>query len=171
MNNPIMRKGGFTLVEVALALLVISVGLLAIFGLFPTALGMNKQAIDDTYAALFAEEALSGYKAQIAVTPWRDITRIVVLPRSDHMWEWTEGQEIQANVGWQTVIYRPLELDGDIEFAVRYNLQVDYLEAPDGTQPRAYAILEVLSGEYGPTNNLVRFYTEFLNTKRASELE
>ena len=61
---------GFTLVEVALSLLVISVGIVVLVGLFPAGLKANKASIDETRMALFAEEVLNGVRAASRDIPW-----------------------------------------------------------------------------------------------------
>ncbi len=149
--------------EIALAIFVISVGLLAVFGLFPTGMESNKSAIDDTYAALFAEELFHGYRAQAAVNPWNNIENLTVPARSAEKWAFASQQIVRPNRGWQTIQYRPAALDGEaVDFAVRYRLVVR--RHPANPNNRAYGILEVLSGEFGPTNRPLRVYTEFFNT-------
>jgi prepilin-type N-terminal cleavage/methylation domain-containing protein len=156
-------KAGFTLVEVALALMVISIGLLAVFSLFPAGMVLNKQAVDDSYGALFVEEVFAGYRAR-AVREWSNIQDIQLPPRSTQKWAFPEQQIVRPNRGWQTIQYRPLSLGGEaIDFAVRYNLVVQ--PHPENPQNRAYAVLEVLTGETGPTSMPMRVYTEFFNTR------
>ena len=48
-------KGGYSLVEVTLALLVVAIGLTATFALFPEGLQATRTAVDDTEISLFAE--------------------------------------------------------------------------------------------------------------------
>lgn len=48
-------RGGFSLVEVTLALLVVAIGLTATFALFPEGLRATRAAVDDTEIAMFAE--------------------------------------------------------------------------------------------------------------------
>ncbi len=62
-------RAGFSLVESALALLVVGIGLLGVMGLFPAGLEMNRRAVDLTRASLFAEDVLSGLRAQVEQTP------------------------------------------------------------------------------------------------------
>jgi len=158
---------GFTLVEVALSLLVLSIGLLAVMGLLPDGLRANKRAIDDTAAAMFAEEAMNGFKALADITPWNQIRDIVVESRSPDMWvEGASSQPIRRSTDddFRTVYYRPQTVSGGgaVDFAVRYRLFVDYY--PGQAQHRAYIRLDVLAGEHGPTNDFVRFYSELYNS-------
>lgn len=161
------NKSGFTMVEIALAILVVGIGLLAVFSLFPTGMTFNRQAIDDTYAAMFAEEVFYGYRAQASANPWSHITSLEVPSRSSEKWAFTEQQIVRPNRGWQTIRYMPSALGGDVvDFAIRYNLVVQ--RHPDNPENRAFAILEILAGEEGPTNNPLRVYTEFFNTESGS---
>jgi len=54
---------GFSLVEICLALLVVTLGLLAVFGLFPSGLQANESSTADTRIALFAERVFDGMRA------------------------------------------------------------------------------------------------------------
>ncbi|MBN1676460.1 MAG: hypothetical protein JXR37_35780 [Kiritimatiellae bacterium] len=55
---------GFNLVEVTLAMLIVAVGLLSVFSLFPSGLDANAKAIADTHSAIFAEEVFNGIRAE-----------------------------------------------------------------------------------------------------------
>lgn len=67
-----MRKS-FTLIEVALAILVFSVGALSIFALFPLGLRQSKENVADTQAALFADYVFGALEGRaFAVTNWDD---------------------------------------------------------------------------------------------------
>ncbi len=157
------ENSGFTLVEIALAIMVISMGMLAVFSLFPAGMHANKHAIDDTYAAMFAEEVFYGYRAQASVNSWDSIANLTVPSRSPEKWAYTAQQIVRPNRGMQTVQYRPAALGGEaIDYALRYDLVVQ--PHPANTDNRAYAILTIWPGEVGPTNNPIRFYTEFFNT-------
>lgn len=57
-------KRGFSLVEVSLAVLVVGLGILSIFGLFPTGLAASVDAAADTDTGLFANWAMTWIKAQ-----------------------------------------------------------------------------------------------------------
>lgn len=166
MMRAALRKSGFTLVEIALAMMVISVGLLAVFGLFPAGMSSNKNAIDDTYGAMFAEEVFNGVRAVLSTNNWNTLNwnNINIPERSSQKWGFPHQQIIRANRGLQTAEYRPAALEGDaVEFAVRYDLML--LPHPQDTQNRAYAILTLHVGQVGPTNNPLRVYTEFFNSR------
>jgi len=50
-----LRRSGYSLVEVTLALLVVAIGLTATFALFPEGLRATRAAVDDTEISLFSE--------------------------------------------------------------------------------------------------------------------
>lgn len=68
--------------EVNLAILLVALGMLALFGLFPAGLREADMAITDTHTALFADYVLSGIQANAATNndwnTWRDITKFRV---------------------------------------------------------------------------------------------
>lgn len=56
-------KDGFTLLEVVLALLVVAIGVLAVFGLISFGLDASQQGVNDTLSALFADDVFNGLRA------------------------------------------------------------------------------------------------------------
>jgi Tfp pilus assembly protein PilV len=71
MNKQLQKlKAGFSLVEVCLAVLVVGLGLLSIFSLFPTGLAASEAATADTEMGLFAEQVLLGLQAQATEVSW-----------------------------------------------------------------------------------------------------
>lgn len=65
------KRGGFSLVEVCLAILVIALGMTVIFGLFPLGLKAVEDATEETRSALFAECLFAEMRAYAAgVTNW-----------------------------------------------------------------------------------------------------
>lgn len=65
------NKSGFSLVEVALALLVVSVGLIAAVGMLPGGLDNSKKATDETQQALLADYVLNTFRAYAGSTNWQ----------------------------------------------------------------------------------------------------
>ncbi|MFC1462346.1 hypothetical protein ACFLQU_01960 [Verrucomicrobiota bacterium] len=72
------RKSGFSLMEVCLALMIMSVGIATIFGLFPGWVKEIDFSVADAHAGLFAEYVLSGMQANAAAIDdwavWSDDT-------------------------------------------------------------------------------------------------
>lgn len=65
------RGEGFSLVEVCLALMVLALGLLSLFTLFPSGLKSTESASGETRISLFAENVLGGISANAStVTTW-----------------------------------------------------------------------------------------------------
>lgn len=167
MNMLKRNKDAFTLVEVALSLLVVGVGLLSVFSLFPAGLKMNKQAIDETQAALFAEEVLNGVRAQTAILDWNDL-RIALPPVAPEMWE--NPTELVVGVTfnkpenyYETLRYiakGPRSVAGKEyrDYGIRYRLEIVDIDAR-----RKGVTLRVRPGEYGPENPSYVFYTELYN--------
>jgi prepilin-type N-terminal cleavage/methylation domain-containing protein len=78
MNN--IRKEGFTLIEIAMALMVASIGLLGIMSIFPSSLQQSSRAYNETMAALFAEQVLNGVRSQAATNRWDQIQANMRIP-------------------------------------------------------------------------------------------
>lgn len=78
MHDPTDNRGGFSLVEVALALVIAAGGLLAIFGVFPVALRQSAMSTADTVEAAFGTSALESLAGNIAriddIAVWNDPT-------------------------------------------------------------------------------------------------
>ena len=74
------KENGFSLIEVNMAVLVVGLGILVLFGLFPSGLREGENGIVDTHCALFAETVLEGLRAEVHNNPdlldwlaWQDL--------------------------------------------------------------------------------------------------
>jgi len=150
-------RAAFSLIEVALALMVVSVGILSVLSLFPMGLDQNARAITDSHAGLFADEVMSGLRAY-AETNWGGLNETVSFPVAAkgnfQGMPWTEfnGTNIDVN------IYT--NLGGDIvDHAFRFRLAL----ASNGNIK--VATLWVWGGEFGATSAPSIFYEEFFNYK------
>ena len=78
-------KAGYSLVEVSLALLVIGVGLLAVFGLFPDALGSARKSVEASEISEFADNVFASIEGVIAEPnfDWADLKPGYTLPTTD----------------------------------------------------------------------------------------
>lgn len=146
-------RAGFTLVEVALAVLVVGLGLLAIFGLFPSGLRSAEDATADTRSGLFAETLLNGMRGRaMSVTNWDDWC--------DRAWMSDElRRNVLAGAGTVTtgVVSEVVFPQGGADW-LRYRLTIDL-----SNSNRYWAVLEVEDGRY-PSGMLTYpsgFYTEF----------
>ena len=179
------KRLGFTLIEVALAIVVVGVGALAMYSLIGTGMDMSARAVADTQAALFAESVFNGMRAQAQSaaqnTNWHAF--------------WTGGMpnlRVAATSVWVNVDSMKIKIDGasDVEphpvefvnvpihsgnvsgienFALKYVLYVPPDDAQNETdkplRPATHrAFLSVWPGRYGKRgnpNDALRFYTEF----------
>ena len=175
----IRGREGFSLVEVSLALLVIGLGLLAVFSLFPSGLTMNKNAIDETQAAVSANDSLDAYRGLFEADPnllhlmtplssppyarapqlgaaagsaWTNYGAAVTVKatRVTNPWPWSTC--IYINDGWASG-------PGRVEKAFRSRRTMDDVAGKNGRIK--YAHMDVLNGQYGPLNSRVDFYTEY----------
>ena len=164
-------RRGFSLVEVCLALLVIGLGLLAVFGLFPSGLAMSKQSIDETQCAMFANDVFDAYRGYFSADPnlWplmggASVNDDIGLgATAGFAWDWSGAgitvKVVRATDPYLTVIYTNYQKVA--ENAWRYRLTFD--DVPGRVGRIKYAHLSVLYGEYGRSNNIQEFYTEFYN--------
>lgn len=70
------NKGGFSLVEISLALLVAALGILSAFALFPEALKLSRKSVDATEISAFADYVFSSIQSMATSTDssyWNDI--------------------------------------------------------------------------------------------------
>lgn len=158
-------RNGFTLIEIALALLVASIGLLGVMGLFPAGISQNKLAHDETRAAMFAEEVLNGVRAQAAVMRWDQInTGIDLPPPTPDIWNNPNSLRVRPSPGasFTTLKYETAGAMGGsteayVDYAVRYNLRIIDMSALSKA-----VILDVMPGEFG--NSMTnRYYMELYN--------
>ena len=150
--------------EVALSLLVLSVGLLAVFGLMPTALSMGQKASEETRAAIFARDVFSGVRAHYMINNWNN-NSVDIGAAAPGFWDDPSGLRVRSNTGWQTLVFRNAFNEDIVEYAIRYRLLIE----DTGMDIKA-ARLEVAPGEFGkvdasgdPEDPHV-FYMEIFNT-------
>ena len=168
---------GFTLVEIALALLVLGIGILSVVALFSSGLDANSKATEETQAALFADNVLNGLRSQS------------LRAAESNTWEsfWNRFMDGSTNISsaapgaWKTPpvvvgdgnlytnIYATYAFHADtntsiVHHALRYKLDVElHTPASTWTTNRANVTLFVWPGEYGATalKDGSVFYSEF----------
>jgi prepilin-type N-terminal cleavage/methylation domain-containing protein len=162
-------RAGFSLVELSLAILVVAVGLLAAYGLFPSGLNAGKRALDESQAGIFAEEVIGAIQA-VAEDPqvsWSDLDTLSLPGMSEpglpppgaNLWENSLELLIKPNMGMRTNKYQ-LQNKLFYDYVIRYDLQIGDLPG----RPLKAVRLETWNGEYGPTNESLVFYTELYQT-------
>lgn len=148
-------RSGFSLVEVCLAILVVGIGLLSVFSLFPSGLRSGEADTADTHMGLFAESVMNGLRANaMAITnsvDWDDNfkTELVrgVLASNSTPVNILDSSVTPSPVAWVF----PAVANGE---PLRYRLTIDAVGKS--------ALLELWDGQYGslsPTQSM--YYTEF----------
>ncbi len=145
------QSSGFSLVEVNLAIFVISVGMLTLFSLFPAGLRQVATSHEATQEALFADHVFSTMRAEarlLSSGDWLDMDTFINAVLSD--------LPIQPSDEVQRVTF------GTEDQYMRYFLEI--AAAGDG---RRRVTLWCKAQEFGPTGDTFirdasRFYTEFV---------
>jgi prepilin-type N-terminal cleavage/methylation domain-containing protein len=141
-------RTGFTLIEVALAVLVVGVGLLAVFSLFPSGLRSAEEGAADTKCGLFADTILNGMQGNAAtITNWND---------------WCNGATFRGDVlagllVTTSSVAKVIAFPDGGTGKNRYTLTID-----TSNSNRYSATLQVWDGEYGALTYPSVFYTEFV---------
>lgn len=177
-------QAGFTLVEVALAVLVVALGVLAVFGLLSAGLDQSAKAIAETEGAIFADNVFHGLGAEslaLAETPtttavhlWEDFWEAaaaggVTIPvTAPDMWESPDTLEINTDGNIHANEYMTSTARGTgvsvPNHTIRYRINVE-LAKPVGTlwYNIAMVTIEVWRGKFGSTDEPMIFYEEFAN--------
>lgn len=174
-------RAGFNLIEIALAIFVLSLGLLAVFGLFPHGLGMADIARQETQSGMFADYVFGGLRAAAADADWtaegfnfrNDISfnspHIQSVNSSDH----AVGHYDPGDDADRKLVEFPAHGDaGRHQTYVRYRLELRSKGDPEGTDLEAgddaegvgRALLTVWPGRTG--DDYHKYYTEFYNFRK-----
>lgn len=149
---PATTKQGFTLVEVALAILAIGLGVLVIFGLFPAGMQNADDDAADTKAGLFAEYAMSGVRGAASgltnTTDWAAFqTKMSSMPGC-------------PGVSADGVMHELLFPLGNEDIPAN---RLRYILTTVALSPTLYSVtLQVCDGKYGGFTPQNVFYTEFV---------
>jgi prepilin-type N-terminal cleavage/methylation domain-containing protein len=138
MNQSNKHAAGFSLVEVSLAMMIISVGMITLFGLFPASMKQGEEAYQDTHTAQFAEYVLNGMRANFDTA-------------SDFS-QWSGSSPVLGLDGLgvsKTSTPLKFEYPRDSGTWVRYILE---MTEPGGAVMNWQVSLWAWSGEYGPTD-------------------
>lgn len=157
-------RAGFTLVEVSLALLVLSVGVLGAFALFPHGLAESRMASFETQASLFGEMVLRSYRALAVTQSWDALNtaRIPVPGVEPGIWTgseqtpWIEpGNVVRAYVNASKITAAVGGSGEVVDNALRYKLLIE-----DRVPGRVKKLtLYVWPGRFGTTaDNEARLY-------------
>lgn len=147
------NKFGFSLIEVNLAILLIAVGLLALFSLFPLGLKEGERGLADTQEAMFADTVLSAMEGNaLSMTNWADWKDLVRFRA-----EVKKGITV-VGISADDVLQENVIFPEESRYKLRYKLKIE------GNGPHKTAMLYVMHGDYGDFKLASVFYTEFVYT-------
>lgn len=158
-------RGGFSLVEVALALLVVSVGLVAAVGMLPGSLDNSKRATDDTQQALFADYVLNTVRALAASTSavprWTDVNNdyLQIQIAAPDMWDQGKTMVLAPGKGPQTLVFKSKFLPEMEESTIIYDLNI---VVDPATNSMKRVDLKLYSGSVQNTNSM-RIFCAYLH--------
>ena len=147
---------GFSMVEVALAILVLGIGLMAVVGLISGGMETSKNTVSGTQVAQFANDVMDGvrYVASISTNSSAFSDQMQgkigssLPPVAKDLWD-SATQARTLSVGnWDTFVY---SYSNNVDFACRYRLQL----FPSPTGRSVDVQLDVASG----LNYTQTFYT------------
>ena len=155
MRVDIKQRMGFSLVEVNLAIFVISVGMLTLFSLFPAGLRQVATSHEATQEALFADYVLSTMRAEARLMPADDWLDFSIF--RDRVLGDLDLQESSGGAVERTPF-------GAIDQYMRYVIEIREVSGRPG---RRSVTLWCKAQEFGPTGDTFkrdasRFYTEFV---------
>jgi prepilin-type N-terminal cleavage/methylation domain-containing protein len=152
---------GFSLIEVALAMLVIAIGIPALLGLLGSGLNMNKTSQDDTIIGTFAQAYFNAVKS-VASTNWQTIVDANIgtlkeVPgiRSE---EFSTSQDFKLSGGPHSYDLK-VQGSGQEIYQLKYEPDVDI---PADKPNTARLELKIWPGKFGSSSSsdATTFYTE-----------
>ncbi len=147
--SPKGMKRGFTLIEIMLALLVVSIGIVAVSGLLGSSLDTSAKSHDDLHVVSFADMVLNYYHSS---TNWNEIP-------PDGPWTVPGYDGTPVDLASSLYTCRVLNSDADI-YTVSFEL---IAEAP--ADNIKVLTLRVWPG-YGTNSTPRMFHTEIYNWKK-----
>jgi len=150
------KRRGFSLVEVNIAILMIGLGMLVLFGLFPSGLREGENSITDTHCALFAKTVMEGLRAKaesMTWEEWQDLDNFELTSTDLGNIAWGSGVPIGHTTSVSgEVLFPPTSDPDDLSNRIRYMMTV----SGAGTDRVRSVDLWVWSGKYA-TQNATRF--------------
>lgn len=113
-------RGGFTLLEVNLAVFIMATGILTISGLYSLGFRENRQSVEDVAGAAWAEAYLSPLIQGLSATnmPWSAWIEIGDEPSSSATRSHNVADGVWPGAGWRAYIQSPQVKDMDIRYRV-----------------------------------------------------
>ncbi len=156
LPHPARRRGGFTLIEITIVLLIVGVALVGLMGLFPVGLRQATFATSDTAQAIFADQVFNMLHANASTitnwSTWKNQFPATILKNTE-----INGQNLQADV--KKAIDDYLGTDA----VITYRLSLQSVEKPvpfGGYLKRAY--LRVTDREDSNIDNSPLYSTDFV---------
>ena len=189
-NNSANR--GFTLIEVALAIVVVGIGVLTVFGLISSGLDASRKAVADTEAALFAGAIMNAMRSEALLAAdlsdpftdnrwdkyWKDLrdgkTNVVVASFS----AWGKSGDPALSIGFCSSdadvrklsfvnrLFHDSSVTGLKNYELRYNLRMKEIVTPEDPVVTNRAVtLKIWDGLYGSAtvDQALIFYSKFSN--------
>ncbi len=174
------RSAGFSMVEVALALLILSIGVLTMVGLMSGGLDMSKAAMDYTQSSIFASDTLEGVRnfaangspTNGASKFWQSMQSISLKAvAADAFDKYTQNQTpLKHTTTYLNYFY---SFETNVDFACRYRLSIDQYKdfttgaaLPGNLADQVASVkLDVINGLYGAATTQ-SFYTEVIQMVR-----
>ncbi len=153
------RNAGFNLIEIALAIFVLSLGLLAVFGLFPHGLGMADIARQETQSGMFADYAFGALRAAAANADWTDAQfnfRDDISFESPYIQSVNDTDHVEFPAHQETGPHQRRH-----QTYLRYTLE---LRSAGENNEVVTALLTVWPGRTGDQSH--KYYTEFYNFRK-----
>lgn len=148
------QKGGFSLIEVTLALMVLSVAVMTLFSLYPGGLEQGIKAEADSYAAFFAQEVFAGLK-DAARADWENLENAEIQAAAADMWDDNDELLVTINEFVATNVFANSYEPDVVNYALRYKLEII-------TTNNVKAVwLRIWDGEFGSLDAPRSYYTEF----------
>ena len=172
---------GFTLIEVAIAVMVAAMGVLAVFALLGSALGSGTRAVADTHSGFFAKDVFNGLRAhseQAAesgsanwVVFWDDFAGTGTISVAAHYAWQDSGSMVIRSGAVYTQVYRNASFRGSSvtnveDHILLYRLIVgtnDSGYTPEPSWTNRTVTLEVWEGSGGISGDPITYYSEFLD--------
>ncbi len=149
------QKKSFSLIEVNLAILLIAVGLLSLFSLFPLGLKESERGLADTQEAMFADTVLSVLEGNsMNMTNWADWASLDKFKSKVK-----EDAPTPAYYDFEGTNLVPVHFPTDTRYWIRYKLAIKNASS-DGR--RKSAQLHVMHGRHGDFGLATTYYTEFI---------
>jgi hypothetical protein len=113
-------RGGFTLLEVNLAVFIMATGILTISGLYSLGFRENRQSVEDVAGAAWAEAYLSPLIQGLSATnmPWSAWIEIGDEPSSSATRSHNVADGVWPGAGWRAYIQSPQVNNMDIRYRV-----------------------------------------------------